>query len=209
MMGSIRQRLGGVRRSGNQLFEAARQIESSVLGSAKPRCMLGEVALDRMLTDSLPPGAFEMQYRFASGEAVDAVVRLREKLLPIDSKFPLEDYRRLEETGADGRGDFFRAVRKHADSIAKKYILPGEDTLDMALMFVPSEGVYYELLHTEDGKGLALDGMCRSKGVCRCRRARSIPHLQVILLGLRGMQSGGERSQIAIVPRQSCEEAVR
>jgi DNA recombination protein RmuC len=187
MLGSIRQQLGEVQQSGNQLFEAARQIES-VLGSAKTRGMLGEVALERMLTDCLPPGAYEMQFRFASGEAVDAVVHLGKKKLPIDSKFPLEDYRRLEESGGDGRNLFFQAVRKHADSIAKKYILPGEDTLDMALMFVPSEGVYYELLHTEDGKGLALDEYCRRRGIVAVSPSTLFAHLQVILMGLQGMR---------------------
>ena len=187
MLGSIRQQLGEVQQSGNQLFEAARQIES-VLGSAKTRGMLGEVALERMLTDCLPANAYEMQHRFASGEAVDAVVYLGKKKLPIDSKFPLEDYRRLEESGGEGRNLFFQAVRKHADSIAKKYILPGEDTLDMALMFVPSEGVYYELLHTEDGKGLALDEYCRRQRIVAVSPSTLYAHLQVILMGLQGMR---------------------
>jgi DNA recombination protein RmuC len=87
-----------------------------------------------------------MQFRFPStGAIVDAIVRTGEHLLPIDSKFPLDAYRRLAETGDDARREFCTAVRKHADSIAEKYILPDEHTFDYALMFVPSEGVYYEL----------------------------------------------------------------
>jgi len=114
----------------------------------------------------LPHSAYTTQYRFAStGAIVDAIVRSGERLLSVDSKFPLEAYRRLLETGDDARRDFCVAVRKHADCIAEKYILPDEHTFDYALMFVPSEGVYYELLLTEDSKYGMLDEYCRSKRV--------------------------------------------
>jgi DNA recombination protein RmuC len=187
MLNTIHQKLGEVQQAGHDLSDAARQIES-VLGGAKTRGTLGEIALDRMLADALPPAAYEMQFRFSTGEVVDAVVRLRDKLLPIDSKFPLEDYRRLVETGEDARKGFSSSVRAHAESIAKKYILPGEGTLDIALMFVPSEGVYYELLRSEDSKGLPLDEFCRSKGVVPVSPSTLFSHLKIIFLGLRGMQ---------------------
>ncbi|HEY4580370.1 MAG TPA: DNA recombination protein RmuC, partial [Candidatus Acidoferrales bacterium] len=145
-------------------------------------------ALDRMLADALPPATYETQYRFSTGEVVDAVVRLRDKLLPIDSKFPLDDYRRLVDSGEDARKGFSSSVRAHAESIAKKYILPGEGTLDIALMFVPSEGVYYELLRSEDAKGAPLDEYCRSKGVVPVSPSTLFSHLRIIFLGLRGMQ---------------------
>jgi DNA recombination protein RmuC len=187
MLGTIRQQLGEVQQAGRDLSEAAQQIES-VLGGAKTRGTLGEIALDRMLADALPPGAYETQYRFSTGEVVDAIVRLRDKLLPIDSKFPLEDYRRLVESGEDARKGFSSAVRSHADSIAKKYILPGEGTLDIAMMFVPSEGVYYELLRSQDAKGLPLDEYCRAKGIVPVSPSTLFSHLKIIFLGLRGMQ---------------------
>ncbi len=187
MLGTIRQQLGEVQQAGHELSGAARQIES-VLGGAKTRGTLGEVALDRMLSDSLPASAYTMQYRFASGEAVDAAVRLSDKLLAIDSKFPLDDYRRLIETGEDARAGFSKAVRFHADSIAKKYILPGEGTLDVALMFIPSEGIYYELLKTADPKGNSLDQYCRDKGIVAVSPNTLFGYLRIIALGLRGMQ---------------------
>jgi len=187
MLGAIRQQLGEVQQAGHELSEAARQIET-VLGGAKTRGTLGEVALDRMLADALPPATYETQYRFSTGDVVDAVVRLRDKLLPIDSKFPLDDYRRLVDTGEDARKGFSSSVRAHAESIAKKYILPGEGTLDIALMFVPSEGVYYELLRSEDSKGLPLDEACRSKGIVPVSPSTLFAHLRIIFLGLRGMQ---------------------
>jgi DNA recombination protein RmuC len=186
-LGNIRQQLGEMQQKSHDLSEAARQIES-VLGGAKTRGTLGEVALDRMLADALPPAAYETQFRFSTGEVVDAVVRLRDKLLPIDSKFPLDDYRRLLDTGEDARKGFSNSVRAHAESIARKYILPGEGTLDIALMFVPSEGVYYELLRTGDSKGLPLDEFCRSKGIVPVSPSTLFSHLKIIFLGLRGMQ---------------------
>jgi DNA recombination protein RmuC len=187
MMGHLQRQLGEVQQSGRDLSLAAHTIES-VLGGAKSRGTLGEVALDRLLTDTLPPASFEMQHRFSTGEIVDAVVRFRDKLLPIDSKFPLDDYRRMVEEGEEARRAFSQAVRAHADSIAKKYILPGEDTLEIALMFVPSEGVYYELLRSEDTKGVLLDEYCRRKGVIAVSPSTLYAHLSVILMGLRGMQ---------------------
>jgi DNA recombination protein RmuC len=187
MLGTIRQQLGEVQQAGHEVSNAARQIQT-VLGGAKTRGTLGEVALDRMLADALPEASYETQYRFSTGEVVDAVVRLNERLLPIDSKFPLDDYRRLVEIGEEARKGFSQAVRQHSDSIARKYILPYEGTLDIALMFVPSEGVYYELLRSEVSNGSPLDEYCRSKNVIPVSPNTLFAHLRVILLGLRGMQ---------------------
>ena len=187
MLGTIRQQLGEVQQAGRELSGAARTIEL-VLGGAQTRGSLGEVALERMLSDALPQAGYELQYRFATGEVVDAVLRFRDKLLPVDSKFPLDDYRRMAEQGEDARKGFAQAVRLHADSIAKKYIRPDEGTLDMALMFVPSEGVYYELLMTADAKGAPLDAYCRGKGVVPVSPNSLYAHLNILLMGLRGIQ---------------------
>lgn len=187
MLGSIRQQLGEVQQAGHELSAAAKQIED-VLGGAKTRGTLGEVALDRILADTLPRASYETQFRFSTGEIVDAVVRLSDKLLPIDSKFPLDGYRRLLDQGEECRKDFANAVRLHAESIAKKYILPGEETLDIALMFVPSEGVYYELLRSVDAKGAPLDEYCRTRCVIPVSPSTLFAHLKIIFLGLRGMQ---------------------
>jgi DNA recombination protein RmuC len=157
--------LGEVQQAGRDLSQSAQTLHN-VLGGAKTRGILGEVALERLLEDALPRSAYEMQFRFPStGAIVDAIVRTGEHLLPIDSKFPLDAYRRLAETGDDARREFCTAVRKHADSIAEKYILPDEHTFDYALMFVPSEGVYYELLMSEDSRFGQMDAYCRSKHV--------------------------------------------
>jgi len=187
MLTNVHQQIGEMQRAGNEVSAAAKQIES-VLGGAKTRGTLGEVALDRILADTLPRASYEMQYRFSTGEVVDAVVKLSDKILPIDSKFPLDGYRRLLEHGEECRKDFANAVRGHAEAIAKKYILPGEETLDIALMFVPSEGVYYELLRSADPRGTTLDEYCRTRCVVPVSPSTLVAHLKIIFLGLRGMQ---------------------
>ena len=185
----IQRQLGGVQQASAQLSQAAQTIEG-ILGGAKSRGSLGEVTLERLLEDSLPPGFYAAQYRFSSGEAADAVIFLRDKkLMAIDSKFPLDAYRRIATEGEEARRAFVAAVKGQADAIAKKYIVPEEGTLDLALMFVPSETVYYELLMSADGKGLALDAYCRERQVIAVSPNTLYAHLCVIAMGLRGMQT--------------------
>ena len=183
----IGQELGQVQEAGRQLSNAADTMQS-ILGGAKTRGMLGELTLERLLADTLPQASFEMQYRFSTGSVVDAILRVGDKVVPVDSKFPLEAFRRLSETGEEARKEFTQAVRKHADSIAEKYILPAEGTLDYALMFVPSESVYYELLMTEDARLGRLPEYCLSQRVIPVSPNTLYAYLGVILLGLRGMQ---------------------
>lgn len=210
-LGQIQQQLGAVQQAGQQMSQSAQTLQN-ILGGAKSRGSLGEVALERLLEDALPKERYQRQFRFTTGEAADAVIFLRDKLLPIDSKFPLDAFRRMsDQKTADAklgqplpqtqsfpqtpapqteepRRSFAVAVKGHADNIAKKYILPHEGTLGIALMFVPSENVYYELLMTSDAKGQPLDEYCRSKNVIAVSPNTLYAHLQVILMGLQGMQ---------------------
>ena len=184
----IQRQLGEVQQAGKQMSLTAQTLEG-ILGGAKSRGSLGEVTLERLLEDSLPRAQYEMQYRFSSGEAADAVIKLRDKkLMAVDSKFPLDAYRRISTDGDEARRAFATAVKGHADAISKKYIVPDEGTLDVALMFVPSESVYYELLQTQDNKGQALDAYCRDKHVVAVSPNTLYAHLCVISMGLRGMQ---------------------
>lgn len=184
----IQRQLGEVQQAGKQMSQTAQTLEG-ILGGAKSRGSLGEVTLERLLEDSMPSSQYEMQYRFSSGEAADAVIKLRDKkLMAIDSKFPLDAYRRISAEGEEARKAFAVAVKGHADSITKKYIVPDEGTLDLALMFVPSESVYGELLQTADGKGQPLDAYCRDKKVIAVSPNTLYAHLCVIAMGMRGMQ---------------------
>jgi DNA recombination protein RmuC len=184
----IQKQIGEVQEQSRGLSQATQSLEA-VLGGAKTRGLLGEVTLQRMLEDSLPASQFAMPHRFSSGEAADAAIFLRDdKIMVIDSKFPLEAFRRIATDGDEARREFANAVKGHADSIAKKYIVPSEGTLDVALMFVPSENVYCEMLNTQDGRGQQIDEYCRSKKIIAVSPNTLYAHLCVIAMGLQGMQ---------------------
>jgi len=186
-MAEIQKQLGAVQTVSNQMSQSTQTLQN-ILGGAKTRGTLGEVTLERLLEDCLPRERYARQYHFSSGEVADAVIHLRDKILPIDSKFPLDAYRRISEEGGEARRAFATAVKNHADAISKKYVLPEEGTLSVALMFVPSESVYYEMLMTSDAKSVPLDEYCRSKNVVAVSPNTLYAHLQVILMGLQGMQ---------------------
>jgi DNA recombination protein RmuC len=187
-LAAVNQKIGEMQQSSQDLAKASSALQS-ILGGAKTRGTLGEAALDRLLADALPQDAYSTQFRFAStGAIVDAVLHNGDRLLPIDSKFPLEAYRRLAEMGEDARREFSMAVRKHADSIAEKYILPHEHTLDYALMFVPSEGVYYELLMTADSKYGPLDEYCRGIKVFPVSPNTLYAMLSAVCVSLKGQR---------------------
>ena len=184
----IQQQLGQVQEAGHLMHDTASKLEG-ILGGTKSRGSFGETTLERLLEDCLAPSQYTTQYRFRSGEAVDAIVRLRDKqILAIDSKFPLDAFQRLETEGDQARKEFVNAIKLHADSICKKYIVPDENTLELALMFVPSESVYYELLRSSDGRGLAADAYCRTRKIIPVSPNTLYAHLSVIAMGLRGMQ---------------------
>ncbi|HYF05428.1 MAG TPA: DNA recombination protein RmuC [Patescibacteria group bacterium] len=161
---------------------------SEVLASPKSRGNFGEEILETMLGQVLPKSAFEVQYRFKNGETVDAMVRVGEKVLSIDSKFSLENFRLMKEARDDEsasllRRAFLKDVKKRVDEVYKKYILPQEGTFDFALMYVPSEGVFSEIL--ED---TGVIGYGREKRVYFVSPNTLYHHLQIILLSLRGQR---------------------
>lgn len=184
----ISMQLAEVQLAGQEMSKSAQTLHN-ILGGAKTRGILGEVILERLLQDALPRSAYETQYRFDStGDIVDAIVRSGDRILSVDSKFPLDAYRRLVDTGEAARREFCVAVRKHADCIAQKYILQDEHTFDYALMFVPSEGVYYELLVTQDGKFGQLDEYCRAKHVFPVSPNSFYAFLSAVAISLQGQK---------------------
>lgn len=160
-----------------------------VLRPPKARGGFGEILLENLLRDRLPPTAYAMQHGFKSGERVDAVIKV-ERLLPIDAKFPLDNFERMVEAEDDaGRTlhekAFARDIKGHIDSIAEKYIKPTEGTYEFAFMYLPVEGIYYELVC---GKTGALLQHAHERRVFPVSPTTFTAYLQVIAFGLKGME---------------------
>jgi len=166
-----------------------------ILKSPKVRGGLGETLLAELLSQMLPQEHYTLQHPFKSGERVDAALRIGDRLVAVDAKFPLENFRRMLDEGEEDkrrpvRRQFVRDVRTRIDEIAKKYILPDEGTFDFALMYVPAENVYYEII-IKDETDLADDPIATyalSKRVVPVSPNSFYAYLQVIILGLRGLK---------------------
>jgi DNA recombination protein RmuC len=190
----VRERVATVAGVAEQVLEHARGLVrlEDLLRAPQARGGFGEVLLEQLLARNLPAGAYRVQHAFRSGAKVDAVLLLAQGMVPVDSKFPLEAFERMLAAGehdparARHRREFLDQVREHVDAIARKYVCPDEGTLDFAFCFLPSDGVYYELLR-DDGR----DSVFRYAAERRVF-AVSPTTLQAYLLsigiGLRGLQ---------------------
>ncbi|MCF7836510.1 DNA recombination protein RmuC [Candidatus Gracilibacteria bacterium] len=134
-----------------KMAEIRSSVESltNFLKHSKRRGNLGEEGLKEMLAEALPQEKWGLQYQFSSGEAVDAVIKTKNGIIPVDSKFPLENFDKMrnsnDDKAAEGfRKEFGKDVKKHVDAIAKKYIKPEEGTTDFAVMYLPAESIYNE-----------------------------------------------------------------
>jgi DNA recombination protein RmuC len=186
----IVEKLGKLDGTAAQMLARANDLArlEQALRPPKARGGVGEILLGNLLRDSLPPDAYRLQHTFRTGERVDAVIRV-DKLVPVDAKFPLDNFERLVTAGDEGEKTlheraFTRDVKAHVDAIASKYILPAENTYDFALMYLPAESVYYELVcGTGDVYGYAL-----GKRVFPVSPTTLHAYLLVITLGLKGLQ---------------------
>lgn len=195
-LGDVKKDLGKMEVITREVLEKAKNISSleNLLRAPKFRGGLGELFLGDLLTQILPPAHYSLQYKFKSGEAVDAVIRIGDNLVPIDAKFPLENFKRYtsseeEKEKGDLRKKFISDVKKHIDAIASKYILPDEGTYDFALMYIPAENVYYETILKDEsfGKERSLFSYAMEKRVFPASPNSFYAYLQVIVLGLKGL----------------------
>lgn len=181
-----------------QVVGFASQLQSleNILKNPKQRGILGEYFLETILSNVLPPSNYKLQYAFKNHEIVDAVIFVRDKIIPIDAKFSLENYNRIqEEQDRDKRksleADFKQDVKKRIDETSK-YIRPDEGTMDFALMFVPAEGVFYNLLVSSVGvvdvSSQNLIEYANKKRVIIVSPTTFVAYLQTILQALKALQ---------------------
>jgi len=191
----VSEKISKLSESSNRIFEIGKDMASlqDILGSPKVRGNLGELFLGDLLGQFFPKEKFELQYAFKSGEIVDAVLKLKDDyLVPIDAKFPLENFVKMLKENEPLKvnklkNTFIRDVKKHIDAISKKYILPNENTLDFALMYVPAENVYYEMMVNDNNQN-GISEYAMQKKVIPVSPNNFYIYLQTILLGLRGFE---------------------
>lgn len=204
----VTQKLTELDKTNRQVSDIASELKvlQNVLQNPKQRGVLGEYYLAQVLQNVLPPERFKLQYRFKDGEIVDAVIELEKgKLLPIDSKFSLENYNRLvEETDKvlrDGHARAFKADLKLRIDETSKYIRPKENTMDFAFMFIPSEAIYNDLLTNKVGitntsaRDL-IEYAFREKNVIIVSPTTFMAYLQTVLQGLRSLQIEEQAKEI-------------
>jgi DNA recombination protein RmuC len=177
-----------------QLGESVAQLEG-LLKAPKLRGGLGESMLEDLLKQVIPASSYATQYRFRNGNTVDAIVKTANGIIPIDSKFPLENFRKMVETTNEAEKKaayklFVSDVKKHIDAIAEKYIAPDEGTFDFALMYIPAENIYYETIikndNYDDGTNIYNYGVQRR--VFSVSPNTFYAQLHVLALGFKGME---------------------
>ncbi len=195
----VTEKLTKLDETNKQIVGFAEQLQSleNILTNPKQRGILGEYFLETLLKNVLPPAAYEMQYKFKDGEIVDAVIFVKDKIIPIDSKFSLENYNKIVEEKNQVEREkleklFKQDLKNRIDETAK-YIRPSEKTMDFAFMFIPSEGIYYDLLINQVGAIKVntrdlIEYAFKEKHVIITSPTSFFAYLQTVLQGLKALQ---------------------
>ncbi len=206
----VSQRLAKLDETNRRVVDVADELKTlqNVLQNPKQRGVLGEYYLESVLENVLPPDRFNLQYKFKNGEIVDAAIFLdKGKILPVDSKFSLENYNRLieekDKTRREALVASFRSDLKARIDETSKYIRPNENTMDFAFMFIPSEAIYYDLLINKVGAtGTTardlLEYAFRDKKVIIVSPTSFMAYLQTVLQGLRSLQIEDQAKEIQL-----------
>jgi DNA recombination protein RmuC len=197
VVGRVQNSLGSLDRATQQVYAVGKDIAQlqDILRAPKIRGGFGELFLGDLLSQILPPRHFSLQHRFKSGDVVDAVVKIG-RLVPVDAKFPLENFKRLAQTQDPqektlARRKFVMDVKRHIDAINCKYLLPDEGTYDFALMYIPAENVYYETIIKDDNltdDSPSIMTYAFSKRVVPVSPNSFYAYLHTISQGLRGLE---------------------
>lgn len=194
----VTERLTRLDETNKQVVGFSEQLKNlqDILKNPKQRGVLGEYYLEESLKNVLPPNSYQMQYRFKNGEAVDAVVFVDRKIIPIDSKFSLETYEKiLNCSDVELRNELQKKLKvdlKNRIDETAKYVRPKENTVDFAFMFIPSESLYYDLLSSRISSGIAsrdlIEYAFRDKHVIIVSPTSFLAYLQTVLQGLRALK---------------------
>lgn len=181
-----------------------------LLNSPKLRGNIGEHILNDSLSQVFSDDHYDTQYRFHDGSIVDAIVRTSNGIIPIDSKFPMENFRKSmtsenQEDRVFERKEAMKAVKKHIDDISRKYILPGEGTVDFAVMYVPSENIYYEVMMADED----IMTFARQKKVLLVSPNSFFHFLKIIMMGLERVKLHEEAKKILEIIKGIQQEAVK
>ncbi|MCL1876970.1 DNA recombination protein RmuC [Candidatus Saccharibacteria bacterium] len=207
IVAEISTRLTKLDETNKRVVDVAEELKTiqNVLTNAKQRGGLGEYYLENVLGNVLPPGVWDKQYHFKNGDAVDAVVFLKDKkILPIDSKFSLENYNRMIEAPNKTEreklnAELKRDLKNRIDETAK-YIRPTENTMDFAFMFIPSEALYYDAIVNDVGQGGSsrnlIDYAFNDKKVIIVSPTTLLAYLQTVMQGLRSLQIEEQAKEI-------------
>ena len=209
LVADVTQRLAKLDETNRRVVDVADELKTlqNVLQNPKQRGVFGEYYLESVLDNILPSKNYQMQYKFNDGEIVDAVVFLdKGQILPIDSKFSLENYNRMVgESAKPEREKLLAKVRtdlKNRIDETSKYIRPSEKTMDFAFMFIPSESLYYDLLIGDVGTGSSardlIEYAFRDKKVIIVSPTSFMAYLQTVLQGLRSLQIEEQAKDIQI-----------
>lgn len=207
VISDISARIAAINKTNEQVVNVADELKTlqAVLQNPKQRGVFGEYYLDTVLGNILPPGTYQTQYKFKDGEIVDAVVFLdKGKILPIDSKFSLENYNRMVSATNKSERDLY--AKKVCEDLkgrineTAKYIRPGEKTMDFAFMFIPSESLYYDMLINKVGSATTerdlIEYAYRDKHVIVTSPTSFMAYLQTILQGLRSLEIEKDAQEI-------------
>lgn len=207
VISDISARIAAINKTNEQVVNVADELKTlqAVLQNPKQRGVFGEYYLDTVLGNILPPGTYQTQYKFKDGEIVDAVVFLdKGKILPIDSKFSLENYNRMVAATNESERELY-AKKVSADLKGRidetsKYIRPTEKTMDFAFMFIPSESLYYDMLINKVGTASSerdlIEYAYRDKHVIVTSPTSFMAYLQTILQGLRSLEIEKDAQEI-------------
>jgi DNA recombination protein RmuC len=197
VIGELQHSQGQILKAGDEIKQLGQSMSKleELLKAPKLRGGLGELLLEDLLRQILPQNSFATQYRFRNGNTVDAVIKTANGMISIDSKFPLENFRKMIEAQTEQeKKSFYKLfvsdVKKHIDAISQKYIVPDENTFDFALMYIPAENIYYETIIKNDlyGDENVLYNYAVSKRVFSVSPNTFYPQLQIIALGFKGME---------------------